>query len=184
MERAAPRLLNRGMHDVTREIGFSPKAGHFANRDKGRSMNRNFALRRRSVSQVLSPKPFVPFCTKTLLLMLLTTSRITQTGTTLFSFACEFESMLGTSSRAVATSHLRSRPFDSVRSHGHADRITVAREILGRPATMNIHRASLFPDLQGYAQFIENSLMLFGMRSSHYSENIDFESLERLGWLG
>jgi hypothetical protein len=59
-----------------------------------------------------------------------------------------------------------------------------APEILGRLATMNIHRASLFPDLQGYAQFIENSLMLFGMRGSYYSANIDFESLERLGWLG
>jgi hypothetical protein len=59
-----------------------------------------------------------------------------------------------------------------------------APEILGRLTTMNIHRASLFPDLQGYAQFIENSLMLFGMRGSYYSENIDFDSLERLGWLG
>jgi hypothetical protein len=59
-----------------------------------------------------------------------------------------------------------------------------APEILGRLATMNIHRASLFPDLQGYAQFIENSLVLFGMPSSHYNQNIDFESFERLGWPG
>lgn len=61
---------------------------------------------------------------------------------------------------------------------------SAAPEILGRLTTMNIHRASLFPDLQGYAQFIENSLVLFGMRSSYYSENIDFESFERLGWPG
>jgi hypothetical protein len=60
----------------------------------------------------------------------------------------------------------------------------VAPEILGRLTTMNIHRASLFPDLQGYAQFIEDSLTIFGMRGSYYSPNIDFESLERLGWLG
>ena len=59
-----------------------------------------------------------------------------------------------------------------------------APEILGRLTTMNIHRASLFPDLQGYAQFIEDSLAIFGMRGSYYNPNVDFESLERLGWLG
>ncbi|MGA3023293.1 MAG: FRG domain-containing protein [Bryobacteraceae bacterium] len=59
-----------------------------------------------------------------------------------------------------------------------------APEILGRLSTMNIHQASLYPDLQGYAGFIENSLLLFGMRGSYYSPQADWESLERLGWLG
>jgi hypothetical protein len=57
-------------------------------------------------------------------------------------------------------------------------------EILGRLSTMNIHQASLFPDLGGYARFVENSLVLFSMRGSYYSEGADWESLERLGWLG
>ncbi len=60
----------------------------------------------------------------------------------------------------------------------------VAIDILGRLTTMNIHSASLFPDLQGYARFIENSLVLFSKPSSNYGPNTDFESLERLGWLG
>ena len=61
---------------------------------------------------------------------------------------------------------------------------SAAPEILARLSTMNIHQASLFPDLQGYARFIADSLVLFGMRSSYYSSLADWESMERLGWLG
>ena len=83
---------------------------------------------------------------------------------------------------------LASMPGTEVKDQGVLHKFVidhkVAPEILGRLTTMNIHRASLFPDLQGYAQFIEDSLTIFGMRGSYYSPNIDFESLERLGWLG
>jgi len=57
-------------------------------------------------------------------------------------------------------------------------------EILGRLSVMNIHSAALFPDLQGYARFIEQSLLLFGKDDQQYERHLDFESLERLGWLG
>jgi len=55
-------------------------------------------------------------------------------------------------------------------------------EILARLSVMNIHSASLFPDLQGYAQSIEDSVLLFG--KNQQERLLDFESLERLGWLG
>ena len=57
-------------------------------------------------------------------------------------------------------------------------------EILERLTAMNIHSASLFPDLQGYARFIEQSLRLFAAKSDQFESHLDFESLERLGWLG
>jgi len=59
-----------------------------------------------------------------------------------------------------------------------------AIDILGRLAAMNIHSASLFPDLYGYSRFIDQSLRLFGAESDQYEPHLDFESLERLGWLG
>jgi hypothetical protein len=57
-------------------------------------------------------------------------------------------------------------------------------EILARLSVMNIHSASLFPDLRGYVRFIENSLLLFGKDDQQQERHLDFESLERLGWLG
>jgi hypothetical protein len=57
-------------------------------------------------------------------------------------------------------------------------------ELLARLAVMNIHSASLFPDLGGYAKFIENSVLLFGKDERQQEPHLDFESLERLGWLG
>jgi hypothetical protein len=57
-------------------------------------------------------------------------------------------------------------------------------EILARLSVMNIHSASLFPDLHGYAEFIENSVLLFGKDGQQMERHLDFESLERLGWLG
>jgi len=57
-------------------------------------------------------------------------------------------------------------------------------EILERLAALNIHSASLFPDLHGYAQFIDQSLRLFGAKGDQCEPHLDFESLERLGWLG
>lgn len=61
---------------------------------------------------------------------------------------------------------------------------SAAPEMLGGLSTLNIRQASLFPGLQGYARFVEDSLVLFGMRSSSYSSAADWESMERLGWLG
>jgi hypothetical protein len=61
---------------------------------------------------------------------------------------------------------------------------TVAIEILARLSVMNIQDAALFPDLQGYARFIEHSLLLFGKDDQQQERHLDFESLERLGWLG
>jgi len=59
----------------------------------------------------------------------------------------------------------------------------VGVEFLSRLSAMNIHRAALFPDLKGYAEFIENSLLLYG-KDQQLERYLDFESLERLGWLG
>jgi hypothetical protein len=57
-------------------------------------------------------------------------------------------------------------------------------EILGRLSAMNIHSASLFPDLHGFAQSIEDSLLLFRSDGEQQEKALEFASLERLGWLG
>ena len=79
-------------------------------------------------------------------------------------------------------------PVEDIRGQGVFRKLVInpsaAIEILARLSVMNIHSASLFPDLQGYARFIEQSLLLFGKDDQQQERHLDFESLERLGWLG
>jgi hypothetical protein len=51
-------------------------------------------------------------------------------------------------------------------------------------SAMNIHHASLIPDLSGDTRFIEDNLLLFGADREQTERHLDFESLERLGWIG
>jgi hypothetical protein len=79
-------------------------------------------------------------------------------------------------------------PVEDLRGQGVFRKLVIhpgaAVEILARLSVMNIHNAALFPDLQGYARFIEQSLLLFGKDEQQQEKHLDFESLERLGWLG
>jgi hypothetical protein len=82
----------------------------------------------------------------------------------------------------------RYMPLANLREQSMFHKLIISPEaiikILERLAAVNIHSASLFPDLHGYAWFIDQSLRLFGAKSDQYERHLDFESLERLGWLG
>lgn len=79
-------------------------------------------------------------------------------------------------------------PVEDIKGQGIFRKLIInpetAIEILSRLSVMNIHNAALFPDLQGYTRFIEQSLLLFGKDNDQREQHLDFESLERLGWLG
>ncbi|MBI3666581.1 MAG: FRG domain-containing protein [Acidobacteria bacterium] len=79
-------------------------------------------------------------------------------------------------------------PVNELSGMSLVHRLEIARgaatEFLERLSSMNIHSASLFPDLQGYTRFIEQCLLLFGAGDRQQEPHLDFESFERLGWLG
>jgi hypothetical protein len=54
-------------------------------------------------------------------------------------------------------------------------------ESLGKLTKMNIHEASLFPDIHGYARFLSDNAQRF-KRSKSKDWIVEFESLERLKW--
>ncbi len=53
----------------------------------------------------------------------------------------------------------------------------------GKLTKMNIHEASLFPDIHGYARFLSDNVQKF-KRSKSRDWIVEFESLERLKWPG
>jgi hypothetical protein len=77
---------------------------------------------------------------------------------------------------------------NELRDQGLAQKLVIRQEMsveaLGPLSAINVHRASMFPDLDGYSRFINESLVLFGFQGDQYEPHLDLESLERLGWLG
>jgi hypothetical protein len=57
-----------------------------------------------------------------------------------------------------------------------------AQEILPRLLQMNVHEASLFPDVHGYAQFVIDNVQILA-KSGHTDWLVALEGLERLKWL-
>ncbi len=57
-----------------------------------------------------------------------------------------------------------------------------AQEILPRLLRMNLHEASLFPDVHGYAQFVIDNVQILA-KSGHTDWLVALEGLERLKWL-
>lgn len=82
---------------------------------------------------------------------------------------------------------LNCAPVEDIAGQGFFRKLVINREagieILSRLSAMNIHSGALFPDLSGYARSIEESLLLYG-KDTQQERHLDFESLERLGWLG
>jgi hypothetical protein len=61
---------------------------------------------------------------------------------------------------------IRYMPADALRDHSVFQKLVIAPDaavgILARLSAMNIHSASLFPDIDGYVNFIEDNILLFG----------------------